>query len=53
MGKYKAGLLGLSSIGIDDELSLHRNLTVDSLVEDIISNGEGLLASSGDAIVDT
>ena len=36
MGNYKAGSLGLSSIGIDDELSLHRNLTVDSLVEDII-----------------
>ena len=53
MGNYKAGSLGLSSIGIDDELSLHRNLTVDSLVEDIISNEEGLLASSGAAIVDT
>ena len=53
MSIHKAGLLGLSSIGINDELSVHRNLNVDSLVEDILSNGEGLIASSGAAMVDT
>ena len=53
MSIHKAGSLGLSSIGINDELSVHRNLNVDSLVEDIISNGEGLIASSGAAMVDT
>ena len=53
MSIHKAGSLGLSSIGINNELSVHRNLNVDSLVEDIISNGEGLIASSGAAMVDT
>ena len=53
MSIHKAGSLGLSAIRINDELSVHRNLNVDSLVEDIISNGEGLIASSGAAMVDT
>ena len=50
MSIHKAGSLGLSTIGINDELSVHRNLNVDSLVRDITSNGEGLIASSGAAI---
>ena len=53
MSVHNAGSLGLSSIRINDELLVHRNLNVDSLVEDIISNGEGLIASSGAAMVDT
>ena len=45
--------LGLKSIGIKDGLTFHRNLSVESLVDDIISNEEGILASTGAAIVDT
>ena len=30
--------LGLNSIGIKDDLILHRNLSVETLVDDIISN---------------
>ena len=45
--------LELSSIGIKDDLTLHRNLSVESLVGDIISNNEGVLSSTGAAIVDT
>mgnify|MGYP001174966802 FL=1 len=45
--------LGLNSIGIKDGLIFHRNLSVESLVDDIISNKEGILASTGAAIVDT
>ena len=42
MSIHKAGSLGLSTIGINDELSVHRNLNVDSLVRDITSNGEAV-----------
>ena len=45
--------LGLNSIGIKDGLNFHRNLSVESLVDDIISNNEGVLSSTGAAIVDT
>ncbi len=45
--------LGLKSIGIKDDLTFHRNLSVESLVDDIISNEEGILASTGAAMVDT
>ena len=45
--------LGLNLIGIKDDLNFHRNLSVESLVDDIISNEEGILASTGAAIVDT
>ena len=53
MSNCKAGLLGLDLIGINDDIDVYRNLTVDLLVEDIISNGEGQLASSGATMVDT
>ena len=45
--------LGLNSVGIKDDLIIHRNLSIDSLVDNIISNEEGILASTGAAIVDT
>ena len=38
--------LGLKSIGIKDDLTFHRNLSVESLVDDIISN-EVTLAPAG------
>jgi len=53
MSNCKAGSLGLDLIGINDDIDVYRNLTVDLLVEDIIANGEGQLASSGATIVAT
>ena len=53
MSSYKTESLGLEKIGIDLEIDIHRNLSVDTLVKDIVSNGEGLIASSGAAMVDT
>ena len=53
MSIIKSEKLGLNSIGIKDGLIFHRNLSVESLVDDIISNKEGILASTGAAIVDT
>ena len=35
--------LGLNSLGIKDDLTFYRNLSVESLVDDIISNNEGVL----------
>ena len=53
MNSYKAESLNLEKIGIDHELKIHRNLNVETLVNDIVSNGEGLIASNGAAMVDT
>ena len=43
MGSYKAKSLGLGEIGIDHEIDIHRNLSVERLVNDIISNGEAII----------
>ena len=53
MSSYKAENLDLGEIGIDHKIDIHRNLNVKTLVHDIVSNGEGLLASNGAALVDT
>ena len=53
MSSYKAENLDLGEIGIDHKIDIHRNLNVKTLVHDIVSNGEGLLASNGAAMVDT
>ena len=43
--------LGLNSIGIKDDVIFHRNLSVESLVDDIISNNKDDLYSKAVDIV--
>ena len=53
MSTYKASDLGLKSLGLSDNISISRNLSYEDLVEDIIKNGEGNIASSGAAMIDS
>ena len=45
--------LGLDQLGLIDLVNVHRNLSVEELVEDIVSNKEGLIGLRGAAMVDT
>ena len=53
MRTYKASDLGLKSLGLSDNISISRNLSYEDLVSDIIKNGEGNIASSGAAMIDS
>ena len=45
--------LGLEKLGLIDVKNIHRNLSTDQLVEDIIFNNEGVIGLRGAAMVDT
>ncbi|MFL2983170.1 MAG: phosphoenolpyruvate carboxykinase (ATP) [Candidatus Neomarinimicrobiota bacterium] len=45
--------LGLEKLGIVGLKNIHRNLSVEELVNDIVANGEGLIGLRGAAMVDT
>ncbi|MDP3057860.1 MAG: phosphoenolpyruvate carboxykinase (ATP), partial [bacterium] len=45
--------LDLSSLGIKNTLTIHRNLTVSMLVEKALLTGEGLLSDTGALVVNT
>ena len=49
----KAVSLNLGELGIDHDLDIYRNMNVETLIKDIVSNDEGLIASNGAAMVDT
>jgi len=53
MNQYKAIDLGLDTLGLKQDKVLSRNLSPNDLVSDIINNGEGLIASSGAAMIDS
>ncbi len=45
--------LGLNKLGLNDLINVHRNLSVQELVTDIVKNGEGTIGLRGAAMVDT
>ena len=45
--------LGLAKLGLLDLTNVHRNISVESMVADIVSNGEGVIGLRGAAMVDT
>ena len=45
--------LGLDQIGLNNVSKIHRNLNVDSLIDGILKNKEGVISSTGAPIVDT
>ena len=45
--------LGLDQIGLNRVSRIHRNLNVDSLIDEILKNNEGVISSTGAPIVDT
>ena len=53
MNIYSSEILGLDTLGIDYNDKILRNLSVDTMVNDIITNNEGKIASNGAAMVDT
>ena len=53
MATYKAKDLDLQKLGLNNDLDISRNLRYQDLVLDIVSNGEGYIASSGAAMIDS
>ncbi len=53
MAIYKAKDLDLQKLGINNDLVISRNLSYQDLVSDIVKNGEGHIASSGAAMIDS
>ena len=53
MTTYKAKDLDLQKLGLNDNLVISRNLSYQDLVLDIVNNGEGYIASSGAAMIDS
>ena len=45
--------LQLESLGLNQINEVHRNLTVESLIEETVKNGEGIIGPRGVSIVDT
>ena len=45
--------LGLDKLGLLDLTNVHRNMSVESMVTDIVGNGEGVIGLRGAAMVDT
>ena len=45
--------LGLAKLGLLDLTNVHRNISVESMVADIVGNGEGVIGLRGAAMVDT
>ena len=53
MATYKAKDLDLQKLGLNNDLDISRNLRYQDLVLDIVSNGEGFIASNGAAMIDS
>ena len=53
MTTYKAKDLDLQKLGLNNDLDISRNLRYQDLVLDIVSNGEGFIASNGAAMIDS
>ena len=53
MTTYKAKDLDLQKLGLINDLDISRNLRYQDLVLDIVSNGEGFIASNGAAMIDS
>jgi len=51
--KISGNDLGLAKLGLLDLTNVHRNISVESLVTDIVGNGEGVIGLRGAAMVDT
>ena len=51
--KIKGNSLGLDQLGLVDLVNVHRNLSVDELVSDIVKNKEGVIGLRDAAMVDT
>ena len=51
--KLSGNDLGLNKLGLLDLTNVHRNLSVESMVEDIVNNEEGVIGLRGAAMVDT
>jgi len=51
--KISGNDLGLTKLGLLDLTNIHRNISVESMVADIVSNGEGVIGLRGAAMVDT
>ena len=45
--------LNLTELGITENTNIYRNLPVDSLIEETILNGEGVIGMNGAIMVDT
>ena len=45
--------LGLDSLGITELNEVHRNLSIDKLIEETVINNEGIIGANGASIVDT
>ena len=51
--KIKGNSLGLDQLGLVDLVNVHRNLSVDELVIDIVKNKEGVIGLRDAVMVDT
>ena len=51
--KISGNDLGLAKLGLLDLTNVHRNISVESMVADIVGNSEGAIGLRGAAIVDT
>ena len=51
--KISGNDLGLTKLGLLDLTNVHRNISVESMVADIVGNGEGVIGLRGAAMVDT
>ena len=51
--KISGNELGLTKLGLLDLTNIYRNISVESMVADIVSNGEGVIGLRGAAMVDT
>jgi phosphoenolpyruvate carboxykinase (ATP) len=51
--KLSGNYLGLAKLGLLDLTNVHRNNSVESMVTDIVGNGEGVIGLRGAAMVDT
>ena len=51
--KISGNDLGLAKLGLLDLTNVHRNNSVESMVTDIVGNGEGVIGLRGAAMVDT
>ena len=51
--KISGNNLGLNKLGLNNLTNVHRNISVESMVTDIVGNGEGAIGLRGAAMVDT
>ena len=45
--------LGLDVLGLTELGQIHRNLSIDDLIEETVANNEGIVGANGASIVDT